>query len=171
MDFDFTQITAQDRYRQLTNFVDPRPIALVFTLFETGQDNAAPMSFFNVFSHDPAIVVLGIQTKADGQVGQANLILQAAHQVENLRLHRYVQGRGQLVTDQKLGFGRKGAGDQNALALAAENSCGNLRPSRGGKADGGQQFADAFGDFGLGLAQFQFAQRFGDDVKHPPAGG
>jgi flavin reductase (DIM6/NTAB) family NADH-FMN oxidoreductase RutF len=67
MDFDFTQITAQDRYRLLTNFVGPRPIALVSTLSETGQDNAAPMSFFNVFSHDPAIVILGIQTKADGQ--------------------------------------------------------------------------------------------------------
>ena len=67
MDFDFTQITAQDRYRLLTNFVGPRPIALVSTVSEGGHDNAAPMSFFNVFSHDPAIVILGIQTKADGQ--------------------------------------------------------------------------------------------------------
>ena len=67
MDFDFTQITAQDRYRLLTNFIGPRPIALVSTLSEGGQDNAAPMSFFNVFSHDPAIVILGIQTKPDGQ--------------------------------------------------------------------------------------------------------
>lgn len=45
MDFDFTQITAQDRYRLLTNFIGPRPIALVSTLSEGGQDNAAPMSF------------------------------------------------------------------------------------------------------------------------------
>ena len=67
MDYDFTQITAQDRYRLLTNFVGPRPIALVSTVSEGGQNNAAPMSFFNVFSHDPAIVILGIQTKADGQ--------------------------------------------------------------------------------------------------------
>lgn len=67
MDFDFTRIAAQDRYRLLTNFIGPRPIALVSTLSEGGQDNAAPMSFFNVFSHDPAIVILGIQTKPDGQ--------------------------------------------------------------------------------------------------------
>jgi len=67
MDFDFTQISAQDRYRLLTNFIGPRPIALVSTLSDNGQDNAAPMSFFNVFSHDPAIVILGIQTKPDGQ--------------------------------------------------------------------------------------------------------
>lgn len=64
--FDFTRIDATDRYRLLTNFVGPRPIALVSTLSETGRDNAAPMSFFNVFSHDPALVILGIQTRPDG---------------------------------------------------------------------------------------------------------
>lgn len=66
MDFDFTQTAAQDRYRLLTNFIGPRPIALVTTLSAAGHNNAAPMSFFNVFSHDPAIVILGIQTRPDG---------------------------------------------------------------------------------------------------------
>ena len=66
MAFDFTRMEANDRYRLLTNFIGPRPIALVSTLSETGQDNAAPMSFFNVFSHDPALVILGIQTRPDG---------------------------------------------------------------------------------------------------------
>ncbi|WOC15642.1 flavin reductase family protein [Pseudochrobactrum sp. MP213Fo] len=67
MDFDFTRMEPLDRYRLLTNFVGPRPIALVTTRAENGQDNAAPMSFFNVFSHDPAIVILGIQSRADGR--------------------------------------------------------------------------------------------------------
>ncbi len=67
MEFDVTRITAQDRYRLLTNFVGPRPIALVTTRAEAGHSNAAPMSFFNVFSHDPAIVILGIQTRPDGE--------------------------------------------------------------------------------------------------------
>jgi len=67
MDFNFSQIEAADRYRLLTNFIGPRPIALVSTRSPEGQNNAAPMSFFNVFSHDPAIVVLGIQTRPDGQ--------------------------------------------------------------------------------------------------------
>ena len=66
MDFNFSQIAAMDRYRLLTNFIGPRPIALVSTRSIEGQNNAAPMSFFNVFSHDPAIVVLGIQTRPDG---------------------------------------------------------------------------------------------------------
>jgi flavin reductase (DIM6/NTAB) family NADH-FMN oxidoreductase RutF len=65
--FDFTRMEPQDRYRLLTNFVGPRPIALVSTRSDSGRSNAAPMSFFNVFSHDPALVILGIQTRPDGQ--------------------------------------------------------------------------------------------------------
>ena len=67
MDFDFVQATPADRYRLLTNFVGPRPIALVTTRSPEGHVNGAPMSFFNVFSHDPAIVVLGIQPRKDGR--------------------------------------------------------------------------------------------------------
>lgn len=67
MEFDFTRIAPMDRYRLLTNFIGPRPIALVTTRAPEGHDNGAPMSFFNVFSHDPAIVALGIQPRADGR--------------------------------------------------------------------------------------------------------
>lgn len=67
MEFDFTTLDPQSRYRLLTNFIGPRPIALVTTQSANGQSNAAPMSFFNVFSHDPAIVVLGIQPKLTGE--------------------------------------------------------------------------------------------------------
>ncbi|WP_296478770.1 flavin reductase family protein [Roseinatronobacter sp.] len=66
MQFDFTQLPPADRYRLLTNFIGPRPIALVSTRAEAGHTNAAPMSFFNVFSQDPPIVILGIQTRPDG---------------------------------------------------------------------------------------------------------
>lgn len=67
MDFDFTTLPENDRYRLLTNFVGPRPIALVTTRSEEGRSNAAPMSFFNVFSHEPPLLVLGIQAKGDGR--------------------------------------------------------------------------------------------------------
>jgi flavin reductase (DIM6/NTAB) family NADH-FMN oxidoreductase RutF len=67
MEFDFTQLDPQSRYRLLTNFIGPRPIALVTTRSQAGHNNAAPMSFFNVFSHDPAIVVLGIQPRLTGE--------------------------------------------------------------------------------------------------------
>jgi len=67
MEFDFTELDPQSRYRLLTNFIGPRPIALVTTRSEAGHSNAAPMSFFNVFSHDPPIVVLGIQPRVSGE--------------------------------------------------------------------------------------------------------
>ena len=67
MEFDFENLDPQGRYRLLTNFVGPRPIALVTTRSPDGCNNAAPMSFFNVFSHDPAIVILGIQPRLTGE--------------------------------------------------------------------------------------------------------
>jgi flavin reductase (DIM6/NTAB) family NADH-FMN oxidoreductase RutF len=67
MDFDFTTLPPHDRYRLLCSFVAPRPIALVTTRSESGRDNAAPISFFNVFGENPAIVILGISVRADGQ--------------------------------------------------------------------------------------------------------
>ena len=66
MEFDFRELPAQDRYRLLCSFVAPRPIALVTTICADGRSNAAPMSFFNVFSQDPPIVILGIQARSDG---------------------------------------------------------------------------------------------------------
>ncbi len=66
MDFDFATLPAADRYRLLTNFIGPRPIALVGTRSAAGHNNAAPMSFFNVFSHEPPLVVLGIQNRGNG---------------------------------------------------------------------------------------------------------
>lgn len=66
MQFDFTRLPGADRYRLLTNFIGPRPIALITTRAEAGHTNAAPMSFFNVFSHEPAIVIIGFSARPDG---------------------------------------------------------------------------------------------------------
>lgn len=66
MEFDFLTLGPEDRYRLLTNFVGPRPIALVSTADAQGRANAAPMSFFNVFSHEPPLLVIGIQSRPDG---------------------------------------------------------------------------------------------------------
>lgn len=66
MEFDFRTLPAGDRYRLLTSFVVPRPIALVTTRAVEGHDNAAPMSFFNVFAQEPPILILGIQGRSGG---------------------------------------------------------------------------------------------------------
>lgn len=66
MQFDFTALPPSDRYRLLTNFIGPRPIALVTTRSPGGHDNAAPMSFFNVFAHEPPLVIIGFSARPDG---------------------------------------------------------------------------------------------------------
>lgn len=63
--FDFSALTPRDRYKLLIGTVIPRPIAFVTTVNEQGQANAAPYSFFNCLSADPAIVAIGVENKPD----------------------------------------------------------------------------------------------------------
>ena len=65
MFLDFEALTARERYKLVTATIVPRPIALVTTRNEDGGTNAAPFSFFNVFSEDPPLVVLGLQSRPD----------------------------------------------------------------------------------------------------------
>src|ERR1700741_299854 len=63
--FSLKDLSRQDRYKLLCAVVIPRPIALVTTLDENGAVNAAPFSFFNVFSENPPLIVLGLQHRPD----------------------------------------------------------------------------------------------------------
>jgi len=60
-------LSTHDRYKFLSAVVIPRPVALVTTKNRNGLCNAAPFSFFNVFSEDPAIAILGIGVKPNGK--------------------------------------------------------------------------------------------------------
>ena len=55
------------RYKILVGLVVPRPIALITTVDAAGTVNAAPFSFFNVYSEDPPLVVIGLQHHPDGR--------------------------------------------------------------------------------------------------------
>jgi len=57
----FVDLSASERYKLLCAAVCPRPIALVTCVSDAGVVNAAPFSFFNVFSEDPPLIVLGLQ--------------------------------------------------------------------------------------------------------------
>ena len=63
--FDFADLTARERYKLLIGAVVPRPIAWVTSIDITGRVNAAPFSFFNVLSADPAILALGVENHQD----------------------------------------------------------------------------------------------------------
>jgi flavin reductase (DIM6/NTAB) family NADH-FMN oxidoreductase RutF len=63
--FDFAELTERQRYKLLIGTVIPRPIAFVSTVDRNGRRNAGPFSFFNVLTHDPAIVAIGVENYGD----------------------------------------------------------------------------------------------------------
>src|ERR1043166_9017539 len=65
LSYDLDSLSQHDRYKLLISLVIPRPIALVTTVGPTGVVNAAPFSFFNVFSEEPPLCVLGLQSRPD----------------------------------------------------------------------------------------------------------
>jgi flavin reductase (DIM6/NTAB) family NADH-FMN oxidoreductase RutF len=67
MDFTISELSQYERYKFLSALVIPRPVAFITTKNVKGQHNAAPFSFFNLFSEDPALVVLGFSHRPDGR--------------------------------------------------------------------------------------------------------
>ncbi|MTH79868.1 flavin reductase family protein [Paracoccus aestuariivivens] len=65
--FDFAALTPKERYKLLIGTVIPRPIALITTVSEDGIPNAGSFSFFNILTHDPAVMAVGIEYKPDGK--------------------------------------------------------------------------------------------------------
>ena len=61
-------LSPRERYKILTSFVLPRPIAWVTSMGETGVVNAAPFSFFNVLGEDPPLCVFAINLRPDGRL-------------------------------------------------------------------------------------------------------
>ncbi len=68
MQYAVSDVNDHDRYKILTAFVLPRPIAWVTTVGPTGTVNAAPFSFFNVFAEDPPIVMFAVNKRPDGRI-------------------------------------------------------------------------------------------------------
>jgi len=65
--FDFAAIPPREQYKLLVSTVTPRPIAWIVSQNKDGQLNAAPFSFFNVFSGDPPVVGIGISSHEPGR--------------------------------------------------------------------------------------------------------
>ena len=95
----------------------PRPIALVTTISRDGVVNAAPFSFFNVFSENPALLVLGLQHNEDGSpkdttrnihlTGEfvVNLVDEGIAEAMNLTATDFPPGEGEPAA---LGYGDDG---------------------------------------------------------------
>jgi flavin reductase (DIM6/NTAB) family NADH-FMN oxidoreductase RutF len=68
MEYASADLSPRERYKVLTSFVLPRPIAWVTSVGQTGVVNAAPFSFFNVFCEDPPLCMFAVNQRPDGRV-------------------------------------------------------------------------------------------------------
>ena len=96
----------------------------------------------------------------DEDVGEAELALEVLHQVDDLRLDRYVERRHRLVTDDQLGLRGQRAGDADALALTTREFVRIAQRMPGRQADLAQQLVDAPAQRRARRQPMQ-AQRFG----------
>ena len=83
----------------------------------------------------------------DEEEREAQLLLQADEKIEDLRLDRDVERGDRLVAYDEFGVEREGAGDADALALAAAELVRVAPFGRGGKADEGEELIDVSVDF------------------------
>ena len=88
------------------------------------------------------------QVVADEHIGQIEFLTQVHQQIQDLRLYRYVEGRGGFIANYDLGVHDEGTGNRYALALPARQLTGRAVGVTHGKAhpfehlDG---FSSAFG--------------------------
>jgi flavin reductase (DIM6/NTAB) family NADH-FMN oxidoreductase RutF len=106
--FNFKEIPAKERYKLLVSTVTPRPIAWVVTQDANGVLNAGAFSFFNVFSGDPPVVVIGVGSYKPGRpkdtrvnirdTGQfvVNLVSEANAEQMNITAIEFDQGVDEL---------------------------------------------------------------------------
>ena len=140
----FHKLDPHDRYKLLCGVVVPRPIALVTTLDENGKVNAAPFSFFNVFSEYPPLVVLGLQHKADLSPKDTTRNIHRSGLGEVVRLH----AREDLIDKERMHvdfdvyrpigrlFGNLYAGQRDTFALTRESHAQWLARVQGGNGAG-----------------------------------
>ena len=79
MDLNLAEVSPHERYKLLIGLVIPRPIAWISSRSANGVANCAPFSFFNVFSEDPPLCVIGINPRSDGAL---------KHSLKNIRRTR-----------------------------------------------------------------------------------
>jgi len=63
MELDVKNLSSDELYDILVDWVAPRPIAWVSTLSKEGVINLAPFSFFNVVCDQPPVLMLSISKK------------------------------------------------------------------------------------------------------------
>jgi flavin reductase (DIM6/NTAB) family NADH-FMN oxidoreductase RutF len=100
MHFDFSTLTAAERYKLMASAITPRPIAWLTTLSADGVRNAAPYSFFNMMSREPPLVAIGMMGRPDGTYqDSARNVLDTREFVINLVAEHDVQAMNMTCID------------------------------------------------------------------------
>ncbi|MDB5412045.1 MAG: flavoprotein oxygenase family-like protein [Rubritepida sp.] len=100
MFFDFETLPAADRYKLVVSTIVPRPIAWVVSQDVNGVVNAAPYSFFNVFTDSPVVIGIGCgNSPAGGAKDTLNNIKALGQFVVNLVPHTYIQQMNVTAAD------------------------------------------------------------------------
>lgn len=89
--FDLSRLPPRDGYKLLSSTIVPRPIAWVVTADALGNVNAAPFSFFNLFSDNPPVICLGVMGRGGRLKDTAANIRARAEFVVNLVPQRLAQ--------------------------------------------------------------------------------
>ncbi len=85
----------------------------------------------------------GAEIVGDEHIGEAQLVLQALQELQDLFRDQRIQGGRRLVANDDFGLGRERAGDADALLLAAGELAGTATGEILGKADLTQELRDA----------------------------
>jgi flavin reductase (DIM6/NTAB) family NADH-FMN oxidoreductase RutF len=80
MELDLEKDFADRAYQLLASLVTPRPIALVTTINDRGQVNAAPFSFFNLMGASPPICAFAPGDREDGTPKDTALNVRSQHE-------------------------------------------------------------------------------------------
>ena len=102
--FDLAQLPPSDGYKLLSATIVPRPIAWVVSASPEGVLNAAPFSFFNLFSDDPPVVCLGIVGRGAGMKDTSTNIKARHEFVVNLVPQRLAQAMNETSVEFDYGI-------------------------------------------------------------------
>ena len=95
------------------------------------------------------------QVVTDEQARKLVTLAQFVEQPEHIGLHRDVQRRRDLVGNEQPRLRGQGAGDADALPLAARQLTGHAARERLGQADLGQERADPLSGLGSRTGSFE----------------
>ena len=102
----------------------------------------------------------------DEQVGELVPLLKVAEQIEDLRLHRDVEGRDRLVGDDQRRLHRQCPSDPHPLPLPSRQLVGKALCVGRLETDVAQQVGDAIGDLAAGDRPMD-EKRLREDPSHP----